>query len=44
MPVIIDAPYIDEETGLIVEIVRDAETGNIIGKNERVPISEEESE
>jgi hypothetical protein len=37
MVVITDAPYLDEQTGMLVEIVRDAETGEIIGKNERMP-------
>jgi len=37
MPVITDAPYLDEQTGMLVEIVRDEETGKIIGKNERMP-------
>ena len=42
MPVIIEPAYLDEQTGMIVEIVRNAETGEIIGKNERMP--EETSE
>jgi hypothetical protein len=37
MAVITDAPYLNEQTGMLVEIVRDAETGEIIGKNERMP-------
>jgi hypothetical protein len=37
MSVIIEPPYLDAETGLLVEIVRNAETGEIIGKNERMP-------
>ena len=37
MPVITDPAYLDEQTGMIVEIVRNAETGEIIGKNERMP-------
>ena len=37
MAVIIDAPYLDKQTGMIVEIVRDAKTGLVIGKNERAP-------
>jgi hypothetical protein len=37
MSVITEPPYLDPETGLLVEIVRDAETGEIIGKNERIP-------
>lgn len=37
MQVITDAPYLDEQTGMLVEIVRNAETGEIIGKNERAP-------
>ena len=36
MPVIIEPAYLDEQTGMLVEIVRDAETGEIIGKNERM--------
>ena len=42
MPVIIEPAYLDEQTGMLVEIVRNAETGEIIGKNERMP--EEASE
>jgi hypothetical protein len=37
MPVIIEPAYLDEQTGMLVEIVRNAETGEIIGKNERLP-------
>lgn len=37
MAVITEPAYLDQETGLLVEIVRDAETGKIIGKNERAP-------
>ena len=37
MQVTTDAPYLDEQTGMIIEIVRNAETGEIIGKNERMP-------
>ena len=37
MPVITEPAYLDLETGLLVEIVRDSETGKIIGKNERAP-------
>jgi len=37
MQVIIEPAYLDEQTGMLVEIVRDAETGKIIGKNERMP-------
>ena len=37
MPVIIEPAYLDEQTGMLTEIVRDAETGEIIGKNERMP-------
>jgi hypothetical protein len=37
MPVIIEPAYLDEQTGMLTEIVRDAETGKIIGKNERMP-------
>ena len=41
MPVIIDPAYLDDQTGMLVEIVRNAETGEIIGKNERMPEVEE---
>ena len=37
MQVITDPAYLDEQTGMLVEIVRNAETGEIIGKNERMP-------
>jgi hypothetical protein len=37
MPVITEPAYLDPETGLLVEIVRDQETGLVIGKNERAP-------
>jgi hypothetical protein len=37
MPVITEPAVYDPETGFLVEIVRDAETGEIIGKNERYP-------
>ena len=37
MPVIIDPAYLDDQTGMLVEIVRNAETGEIVGKNERMP-------
>ena len=37
MQVIIEPAYLDEQTGMLVEIVRNAETGEIIGKNERAP-------
>jgi hypothetical protein len=37
MQVITDSAYLDEQTGMLVEIVRNAETGEIIGKNERMP-------
>jgi len=37
MTVIIEPAYLDPETGMLTEIVRDAETGKIIGKNERFP-------
>jgi hypothetical protein len=37
MAVITEPAYLDEQTGMITEIVRDAETGKIIGKNERMP-------
>jgi hypothetical protein len=33
----IDQAVYDPKTGKMVEIVRDAETGEIIGKNERMP-------
>jgi hypothetical protein len=37
MAVITEPAYLDDETGMLTEIVRDAETGEIIGKNERMP-------
>jgi len=37
MAVITEPAYLDPETGMLVEIVRDAESGKIIGKNERMP-------
>ena len=37
MAVITEPAYLDPETGMLTEIVRDAETGEIIGKNERMP-------
>ena len=37
MTVITESAYLDEQTGMLTEIVRDAETGEIIGKNERMP-------
>ncbi len=40
MAITLDAEVLDEETGLYVQIVRDAETGTIIGKNERAPETE----
>jgi hypothetical protein len=42
MPVIIEPAVLDEQTGMLTEIVRDAETGEIIGKNERYPEPEVE--
>ena len=44
MAVIIEPAVLDEVTGMLVEIVRDAETGKIIGKNERYPEPEPEEE
>jgi len=41
MQVIIEPAYLDEQSGMLVEIVRNAETGEIIGKNERMPEVEE---
>ena len=41
MQVITEPAYLDEQTGMLVEIVRNAETGEIIGKNERMPEVEE---
>ena len=41
MQVIIEPAYLDDQTGMLVEIVRNAETGEIIGKNERMPEVEE---
>jgi hypothetical protein len=37
MAVITEPAYLDPETGMLTEIVRDATTGEIIGKNERMP-------
>ena len=37
MQAIIEPAYLEEQTGMLVEIVRNAETGEIIGKNERMP-------
>ena len=37
MVVITEPAYLDPETGMLTEIVRDADTGKIIGKNERMP-------
>jgi hypothetical protein len=34
---LIEQAVYDPKTGKMVEIVRDAETGEIIGKNERMP-------
>jgi hypothetical protein len=42
MEIIVEPEFLDPETGLLVEIVRDADTGEVVGKNERVP--EETSE
>lgn len=42
MQVIIESAYLNPETGMLVEIVRNAETGEIIGKNERYPEPEVE--
>jgi predicted RNA-binding protein YlqC (UPF0109 family) len=44
MAVITEPAVIDEQTGMLVEIVRDADTGKIIGKNERYPEPEQEAE
>jgi len=44
MQVIIEPAVLDEVTGMLVEIVRDADTGEIIGKNERYPEPEQEAE
>jgi hypothetical protein len=44
MAVIIEPAVLDEVTGMLVEIVRNAETGEIIGKNERYPEPEQEAE
>jgi hypothetical protein len=37
MAIITEPAYLDEQTGMLIEIVRNAETGEIVGKNERVP-------
>ena len=39
-----DPEIFDQETGLYVQIVRDAETGQIVGKNERAPQPEPQPE
>ena len=44
MSVTLDPEVFNEETGLYVQIVRDAETGQIIGKNERRPQADPEPE
>ena len=44
MAVIVEPAVLDEQTGMLVEIVRDADTGEIIGKNERYPEPEPEAE
>jgi len=44
MAVITEPAYLDPETGMLVEIVRDAETGKVVGKNERCPEPEPETE
>ena len=42
MAVIVEPAVLDEQTGMLVEIVRDADTGEIIGKNERYPEADPE--
>lgn len=42
MQVVTEAAYLDPETGMLTEIVRNAETGEIIGRNERCPEPEAE--
>ena len=44
MPITTDPEIFDQETGLYVQIVRDAETGEIVGKNERAPQADPEPE
>ena len=44
MAVITEPAVLDEQTGMLVEIVRDADTGEIIGKNERYPEPEQGAE
>jgi hypothetical protein len=44
MSVTLDAEIFDAETGLYVQIVRDAETGEIVGKNERAAQADPEPE
>ena len=44
MPAVLDEEVFDELTGFYVQIVRDAETGQIIGKNERAPQPEPQPE
>jgi len=43
MAVITEPAVLDEQTGMLVEIVRDADTGEIIGKNERYPEADQEA-
>lgn len=38
-----DPEIFDQETGLYVQIVRNSETGEVVGKNERSPLVESES-
>jgi hypothetical protein len=44
MAVVLDQEVFDELTGFYVQIVRDSETGQIIGKNERAPQADPEPE
>ena len=43
MKMIVDQAYLDEETGMLIEIVKNPETGKIIGRNERYPEPEVET-
>lgn len=44
MRVIVDPAIFDPELGMLIEIVRDAESGEIIGTNSRFPDPEPEPE
>lgn len=44
MRVIVEPAIFDPQTGMFVEIVRDADTGEVIGTNARFPEPEPEQE